>query len=115
MQRIDDVMEYPIPKIFKDDYEDVGSASQSASENKYEPIKKLEGYISLRNVSFGYSPLAAPLITNPHYQLQASSGLNVFRFMPDGTTHEFMPIYFTDNNADNYITPSYAILTLFYV
>ena len=57
----------------------------------------------------------SPGSTNPRYQLQASSGLNVFRFMPDGTAREFMPIYFTDNNNDSYITPSYAILTLFYV
>ncbi len=60
MQRIDDVMEYPIPKIFKDDYE----SETQKDEESYEPIQKLQGYISLKNVSFGYSPLAAPLISN---------------------------------------------------
>ena len=58
MQRIDDVMDYEVPKIFKDDFE------QAPVEKTYTPIKKLDGYISLKNVSFGYSPLAAPLITD---------------------------------------------------
>ena len=81
MQRIDDVMEYPIPKIFLDDYKEgevspcgrtplrpTPSAGQSLCKApqrpKYEylPIKKLEGYISLKNIVFGYSPLAAPLL-----------------------------------------------------
>ena len=64
MQRIDDVMEYPTPKIFKDDFEGEESGVQSYDSRRifYAPIKKLEGYISLKNVVFGYSPLAAPLI-----------------------------------------------------
>ncbi len=55
MQRIDDVMEYEVPKVFKDDFE--------AAPAVITPIKKLEGYITLKDVTFGYSPLAAPLIT----------------------------------------------------
>lgn len=64
MQRIDDVMEYPTPKIFKDDFGEEESALQSYDSGRifYAPIKKLEGYISLKNAVFGYSPLAAPLI-----------------------------------------------------
>ena len=64
MQRIDDVMEYPIPKIFKDDFGKEESPWQNNDSGKvfYAPIKKLEGYISLKNAVFGYSPLAEPLI-----------------------------------------------------
>lgn len=64
MQRIDDVMEYPTPKIFKDDFGEEESSLQSYDSGRifYAPIKKLEGYISLKNAVFGYSPLAAPLI-----------------------------------------------------
>ena len=62
MQRIDDVMDYEVPKIFKDDFEESGDLSEPAPKT-YSPIKKLDGYISLKDVSFGYSPLAAPLIT----------------------------------------------------
>ena len=77
MQRIDDVMEYPIPKIFKEDYEKSDSSLEKKTRDEekqveetvlrkgisqYSPIKKLEGYISLKNIVFGYSPLAAPLL-----------------------------------------------------
>ena len=69
MQRIDDVMDYEVPKIFKDDFEvdEAAGAKTEASQvpapKTYTPIKKLDGYISLKDISFGYSPLAAPLIT----------------------------------------------------
>ena len=73
MQRIDDVMDYPIPKIFKDDFEakkpealpDLREEKDKAAQKPvYQPIQKLEGYITLKNIVFGYSPLAAPLITD---------------------------------------------------
>lgn len=57
MQRIDDVMEYPVPKKFKEERGDGERAF-------YAPVKKLEGYISVKNAVFGYSPLDAPLINN---------------------------------------------------
>lgn len=59
MQRIDDVMEYPTPQIFKDDFE-----NEKTLPHFYAPIKKLEGYISLKNAVFGYSPLSAPLLND---------------------------------------------------
>ena len=64
MQRIDDVMEYPTPKIFKDDFKKKGQEEENSGAIKafYAPIRKLDGYISLKNAVFGYSPLAAPLI-----------------------------------------------------
>lgn len=74
MQRIDDVMEYPLPKKFKEDYEgksegEVGNgyATGKAPDSttgltRYSPVNKLEGYISIKNAVFGYSPLEQPLI-----------------------------------------------------
>ena len=49
MERIDDVMEYPDEEVF-DENEGTGKLS------------KLSGKIELKNVVFGYSPLADPLI-----------------------------------------------------
>ncbi len=51
MERIEDVMEYPA---------DVPSGAQPVSAG--EEYDKLSGKIELRNVTFGYSPLAEPLI-----------------------------------------------------
>ena len=49
MERVDDVMEYPEDIVF----------DESASD---EELNKLSGNIELKNVVFGYSPLAEPLI-----------------------------------------------------
>lgn len=49
MERVDDVMEYPDDDIF--------AASESSEE-----LQKLSGEIELKNVTFGYSPLAEPII-----------------------------------------------------
>ncbi len=51
MERIEDVMEYPA---------DVPSCSEPVSDD--EEYDKLSGKIELKNVTFGYSPLAEPLI-----------------------------------------------------
>ena len=50
MERIDDVMEYPVDETFAPDNEISGEDG------------KLSGSIELKNVSFGYSPLDEPLI-----------------------------------------------------
>lgn len=49
MERVDDVMEYPDDAVF-------------APNDDEEELKKLSGEIELKNVVFGYSPLAEPLI-----------------------------------------------------
>ncbi|MCQ2472249.1 MAG: NHLP family bacteriocin export ABC transporter peptidase/permease/ATPase subunit [Clostridia bacterium] len=48
MERVEDVMEYPVDDIFAEETDDTAS--------------KLSGNIELKNVTFGYSPLAEPLI-----------------------------------------------------
>ena len=62
MERVEDVMEYPTDDIFA---EDDGS----------EDAEKLSGNIEINNVSFGYSPLADPLIKD--FNLKLSPGKTV--------------------------------------
>lgn len=57
MERVDDVMEYPEDKVFKDD----GEISD---------YKKLSGKIEINNLSFGYSKLADPLIQDFSMKLE---------------------------------------------
>ncbi|MCQ2530037.1 MAG: NHLP family bacteriocin export ABC transporter peptidase/permease/ATPase subunit [Lachnospiraceae bacterium] len=49
MERVDDVMEYPEEEIF-------------AESSSTDEMRKLSGNIELKNIVFGYSPLAEPLI-----------------------------------------------------
>lgn len=64
MERIEDVMEYP---------EDKNGASKSTI--KAEVYNKLSGDIELRNVTFGYSRLAEPLIKD--FSLKLSPGMRI--------------------------------------
>ncbi len=63
MQRIDDVLDYPVEKIFKDDQENLPEAENA------EAFEKLDGYISLKNIVFGYNPVAAPLLNGLSLEL----------------------------------------------
>ena len=51
MERVEDVMQYPADQRFAPE-----------GEREEEDYAKLSGEVELRNVSFGYAPLAAPLI-----------------------------------------------------
>ena len=62
MERVDDVMEYPDDDILKEDPEN-------------DSFSKLTGDIEIKNVTFGYSPLADPLIRN--FDLSIKSGQSV--------------------------------------
>lgn len=62
MRRVDDVMEYPAVKKFRDDFE-------NSKEASLKPIAKLNGTISLRDITFGYSRLAPPLISGFNLEL----------------------------------------------
>ena len=66
MQRLDDVMDYPAELRYKDDF----TESESVEKKIPEMVKKLEGYISLKNITFGYSRLAPPLITDLSLELK---------------------------------------------
>ena len=56
MERVDDVMEYPIDSTFKQEEE--------------EDYSKLSGDIEIKNLVFGYSKLAEPLIENFNLSLK---------------------------------------------
>ena len=60
MERIEDVMEYPDDNILKESKEDI-------------EYRKLSGEVELKNVSFGYSKLEAPLIENFNLKLKPGS------------------------------------------
>ena len=62
MERVDDVMEYPDDVVFAE--------SQSDGETK-----KLSGKMELNNITFGYSPLAEPLIRD--FNLTVTPGKSV--------------------------------------
>ena len=56
MERIDDVMEHPTDNILIDRDPD------TEDEEDDEPVRKLSGKLELKNVTFGYSKLSAPII-----------------------------------------------------
>lgn len=62
MERVDDVMEYKEDSVF-------------AEDNPSGEIRKLSGRIELKNVVFGYSPLAEPLIKD--FSMSVAPGKNV--------------------------------------
>lgn len=58
MERVEDVMEYPDDPVF------------ASGEKESTSFDKLSGSLSMRNVTFGYSKLAAPLIENFNLELK---------------------------------------------
>lgn len=64
MERIDDVMEYPADAVFDE------------SQNT-EDMRKLTGEIELKNVVFGYSPLAEPLIRDFNMKLMPGKSVAI--------------------------------------
>lgn len=61
MQRVDDVMDYPAPPVFK--------PSPEVEGDNYLPYDRLQGSISMRHVVFGYSKLAPPLLDDFNLEL----------------------------------------------
>lgn len=55
MNRLDDVLKYPV---------DAEARGDQAAESAADGHRKLAGYVELRDISFGYSPLDPPLIEN---------------------------------------------------
>lgn len=62
MERVDDVMEYPEDAVFYEGEDYIGS-------------QKLSGNVEIRNLTFGYSPLAEPLIKD--FNMTLSPGKSV--------------------------------------
>ena len=70
MERVEDVMEYPEDVVF------------GADEAESESFTKLTGHISMKDVTFGYSRLAPPLIEN--FNLELAPGDRVAFVGPTG-------------------------------
>ena len=66
MNRIDDVLKYPVDEQTKEDVQGTDSG------NVY---NKLEGFVELKGLTFGYSPLEPPLIEN--FDLKLTPGSRV--------------------------------------
>lgn len=66
MNRLDDVLQYPVDSQIKENLPDDGSKESSG---------KLEGYLELRDLTFGYSRLEPPLIEN--FSLKLAPGSRV--------------------------------------
>ncbi len=69
MERIDDVMEYPLDPVIERDHSDMEVREEGAVSGK------LSGTLELKNVTFGYSRLSPPLIEN--FSLTLEQGKSV--------------------------------------
>ena len=70
MERIEDVMEYPEDPVFASQ-----EAASAESEAAGEGLDKLSGSLEIKNVTFGYSKLAPPLIED--FSLELKQGQRV--------------------------------------
>ncbi len=68
MNRLEDVLQYPI-----EDGEGEGSTENSKLSASDREVYKLEGFVELKEITFGYSPLEPPLIDNFSLQLRPGS------------------------------------------
>ncbi len=74
MERIEDVMKYPIAPVFSGEEEssetEEAESEENTGEGKATSYNKLRGNLVMKNVTFGYSRLAPPLIENFELALQ---------------------------------------------
>ncbi len=77
MNRLDDVLRYPIDPLIAEDESRFPLVSKETmlNENTAPMFPKLTGEMELRNISFGYSRLAPPLIEN--FTLKLKPGMRV--------------------------------------
>ena len=68
MERIEDVMQYP---------DDVCYQNDNSIDRENQSYAKLSGEIELKNVSFGYSPLAEPLIKDFNLKIHTGEGIAI--------------------------------------
>lgn len=77
MQRLDDVISYDTSKRFREDYDEMagdGEGEGALSEGSRGHVK-LQGFISMKDVSFGYSIMEPPLLGG--FDLEISPGSRV--------------------------------------
>lgn len=70
IERLDDVMQYPEDFDSKEEDKERGKENPTLKEKEDD---KLEGYVELKNITFGYSSLEPPLIENFSLKLRPGS------------------------------------------
>ena len=76
LNRLDDVLNYPVSPALAStalDMESLGITEKEAAEKDRaveDDTQKLEGYLELRNISFGYSRLGPPIIRDFNLSLK---------------------------------------------
>lgn len=70
LTRLDDIIEYPIEKEFKEQFSEEKGAQKPT-------FKKLEGYVEVKDVAFGYSPLDPPIIENINFKIQPGKSIAI--------------------------------------
>lgn len=73
LTRLDDVYRYKIDPLLQYDKSEMPSTSETELGHSTTEVNKLAGYLELRNVTFGYSPLDPPLIENFNLILKPGS------------------------------------------
>ncbi|MBQ0002820.1 MAG: NHLP family bacteriocin export ABC transporter peptidase/permease/ATPase subunit [Treponema sp.] len=68
LKRLDDVMEYPEEKKFKDEINE--TVEVNSTQKKYQPAVKLQGELEIKNLQFGYSILEKPFIDGLNIKLK---------------------------------------------
>ena len=69
MERVKDVMEYPLDPLARD-FEDEGDESDEKDPAAEAPCRKLRGELELDHVSFGYSRLGKPVVSDLSLHVQ---------------------------------------------
>ena len=71
MERIDDVMSYPLDPVFtnKEPVKVTESVKSTMDAESRKSVQKLSGKLSIRDVTFGYSKLSPPTIENLNLEL----------------------------------------------
>ena len=82
LNRLQDVLRYPADDAFHEDAEST-TASLDRNEEEKQATHKLNGYVELRDVTFGYSPLDPPLIEK--FSLKLKPGSRVAIVGPSGS------------------------------
>ena len=75
MERVEDVMEYPEDESLSQHADPDPSDKNTSEDTDKESLHKLRGNVELRNITFGYSPLAEPLIKD--FSLTVKTGQRI--------------------------------------
>lgn len=75
LERLEDVLRYEVDPVWKEEAKQESKVETGEAGIERAGKTRLEGYLELRDVTFGYSPLGAPLIEN--FSLRLAPGMRV--------------------------------------